>query len=120
MRHEERGLEERRIFETIDQNLFQGQRAVWLVLLFCDSCPKPNLPKDAIRGMAEAAEKELCIALGVGESNALSPSTIEKKCVEQVKALETSRKLPRDTPDEKWWWKNKSSQINTCSEFHCF
>ena len=64
--------------------------------------------------MSEAAEKELRRALGARESDTLSPITIEKKpFVEEVKALETSRQLPPDTPEDmkKWWWNNKISLI---------
>ncbi|CAB9507712.1 hypothetical protein (Partial), partial [Seminavis robusta] len=45
------------------------KRAVRLVLLFSDSYPQPNLPKAAIRGLAEAAEKELRVALGAKEND---------------------------------------------------
>lgn len=98
--------------EPLTRLFSKVKRAVRLVLLFSDSYPKPNFPKDAIRSVSEAAEKELRPALGACESDTLSPSTIEKKpFAEQVKALETSRQLPPDTPEDmkKWWWKKKSS-----------
>ncbi|CAB9515703.1 unknown protein [Seminavis robusta] len=95
------------------------KRAVRLVLLFSDSYPQPNLPKAAIRGLAEAAEKELRVALGAKENDTLSMHTIEtKKLKNQVKTLEESRKLPLDIREDvqNWWWNKKALQnINPVS-----
>lgn len=87
------------------------KRAVRLVLLFSDSHPQPNFSKDVVRDLVEAVEKQMRLALGVGERVTLSPSTIEKKPLnESVKVLESSRELPPDTSEdvEKWWWNKKS------------